>query len=292
LFLGVFLPSRIFFLPPFDGAAEPYEFVSESLVKRQTHIEAFGMRGTRSAISENVSLGPYTVSGRIIMHPTPSQLANLLPRILGAAAVGNTYALAETVPAFPVLIDRKTKVFTYSDCKVSRALFRSSAGKPLELTLELEGITESVGAAGTFPALTLGTRQPYMHFHAAITLAGASREVNGIEIAIDNGLILDRINNSLMRTALPEGERTIRMICDCPYSIDEADLYNQAVGGSAGRVIWTSGASSLAFDFARLQTPDRSPHVLGCDKELPLRLDMTARKSAGTPELVVTNIAA
>lgn len=274
---------------PFDTSAEAYEFTRESLVKQQSHVETGGIRGTRSHISENVSLGPYKVGGQIVMHPTPSQLANLLPRMLGAAASGNTFALAETVPAFQVQIDRKTKVFTYTDCKVNRAMFRSSAGNPLELTLDIEGLTESVGAAGTFPALTLSTQQPYMHHQAAITLVGATREVDGIEITIDNGLLVDRFNNSITRTALPEGDRIIRFACDCPFSADEVALYNQAVGGSAGSVVWTNGDYSLTFAFAKLQVPDHSPSVPGRSKEIPLRLEMTARMSGSTRELIVTN---
>lgn len=274
---------------PFDTSAEAYEFTRESLVKRQTHVETGGIRGTRSHISENVSLGPYKVGGQIVMHPTPIQLANLLPRMLGASASGDTFALAETVPAFQVQIDRKTKVFTYTDCKVNRALFRSSAGNPLELTLDIEGLTESVGSAGSFPALTLSTQQPYMHHQAAITLVGATREVDGIEITIDNGLLVDRFNNSITRTALPEGDRVIRFSCDCPYSADEVALYNQAVGGSAGSVVWTNGGFSLTFSFARLQVPDQSPHVPGRSKEIPLRLEMVARMNGSTRELIVTN---
>src|SRR5947208_8059306 len=106
---------------------------------------------------------------------------------------------------------------------------------------------------------------------------------------IDNRLLVDRFNNSITRTALPEGDRVIRLACDCPFSADEVALYNQAVGGSAGSVTWTNGAYSLTFAFARLQAPDRSPHVPGRSREIPLRLEMVARMSGSTRELIVTN---
>lgn len=274
---------------PFDVSAEAHEFVCESLVKRQTHVEFDGMRGTRSHLGENVSLGPSTVGGQIVMHPTPTQLANLLPRILGAAASDDTYALAETLPSFQVQIDRQTKVFTCTDCKVNRAVFRSSNRGPLELTLDIEGLTETVAAAGSFPTLTLGALQPYMHHQATIALAGAAREVERLEVTIDNHLLLDRFNNSLTRTALPEGDRVVRLACDCPFSADEADLYNLAVSGAPGSVTWISGSRSLTFSFARLQAPDHSPRAAALNRPIPLRLEMVARANGSLRELVVTN---
>ena len=64
---------------------EGYEFISCDIAKQATHIETEGIRGTRSRISETVVEGTYTVGGSIEMAPTPTDLDNLLPRILGAA---------------------------------------------------------------------------------------------------------------------------------------------------------------------------------------------------------------
>lgn len=274
---------------PIDTSSEPYEFVSESIQLVGSHRETDGIRGTRSHISENVSESTETVGGILTLHPTPVNLDNLLPRILGAAESVDVFALAETVPDFLVAVDRVTKVFTYSGCKVNRATFRSSAGNPLMLELDIQGKTESVGAAGSFPALTIGTAQPYMHHQAAVSLAGVgSRVVDNIEITIDNALALDRFYNSQTRTALPEQDRIITFSCDNPYSSDESALYDIALAGIAGTVTYTNGGVSTLFTFGILQGPPRSPVVQG-KREIPLRLELVARMSGSTRELVVTH---
>ena len=63
-----------------------------------------------------------------VFNPAPDELDNLLPRILGAAAVGDVFDVAETLPSFTVFIDKVGDIFQYDDCKCNRATFRASAG--------------------------------------------------------------------------------------------------------------------------------------------------------------------
>ena len=142
----------------FDASSEPYEFVSETIRKRATIVDTGGIRGTRSHHAARTRAGAYEVGGTIVLHPSPADLDLLLPRILGTAESSDSFALADSLENFyfGVMVDRVAKVFTYGGCYVDRATFRSSAGGLLELSLEIVGKTESVGNAGTFPALTLG----------------------------------------------------------------------------------------------------------------------------------------
>src|SRR5262245_2113866 len=69
---------------------EPFVFVNESIVKRGRIVERTGLRGTRSHAADDTRLGPYSVSGQLVLEPTPEDLAIWLPRILGGAPSGTS----------------------------------------------------------------------------------------------------------------------------------------------------------------------------------------------------------
>src|SRR6185369_10952800 len=108
-----------------------YEFLHESVRATRTILDTSGIRGTRSHAVERTRTGTYSVAGRIVLQPTPEELAHLLPRILGAAASGTNYAVAETLPDFYLSIDRGAKVFTYAGCKIVKATFFGNEGSPI-----------------------------------------------------------------------------------------------------------------------------------------------------------------
>lgn len=272
-----------------------FVFVNENIAKRGVIVERSGLRGTRSHQADDTRVGPYTVGGQLVLEPTPEDLAIWLPRILGADPSGTSYQLAETLPSFTLSIDRVAKVFTYTGCKVKRAVFQGAQGGLLRLILEIVAQSESVAAAGTFPALSLGTTQPYIFSDLALSLASAAREVKQFELAIDNGLVTDRFMNSLTIVNAPEGDRTITLRTVHAWAAGNTDLYSQALAGAAGTLQLTNALGGTpptgyqtTFSFATLQVPDRSPNVPG-RQELFLNLEMVARRVGATPELTVTH---
>lgn len=274
----------------FDTSSEPYPFISESLKIEATHIADETIRGTRSVSKEMMREGTETVTGTVLLNPSPADLDLLLPRILGAAESMDSFALAETLPTFGVMIDRVAQVFTYASCYVNRATFRSQSGGFLELELDVIGTSESVGAAGSFPALTLGVAANnafYTHEDAVVTLVSSARDTGSVEIVIDNHL-LAKFNNSQTATDITPQSRTITLKTTHPYTAGETDLYGQALAGAAGSVVYTNGGMSTTFTFANLKVPDRSP-VVGGKNEIPLELEMMAYKSGSTENLIVTH---
>lgn len=272
----------------FDASSEPYEFVSESVQKKGKILDTDGIRGTRSHHVARTRPGTYEIGGSITLHPSPADLDLLLPRILGAAEVADTFDLAETLPLFGILIDRVAETFEYTDCKVSKATFKGSSGGLVELVLEILGTMEVTGT--TFPALTLDTSAaaaPYVFSDGVLTLAAAARKMMDFELVIDNGLNA-RFTNSQSATSITPQDRTITLKTTNPFTADEADLYGQAVEGAAGTLVLTNGGMSTTFTFAALQVPDMSP-VVGGKQEIPLTLEMTARMIGATNELVVTH---
>jgi hypothetical protein len=277
------------------GTANPvtsqFEFLSCDIGKRGTLIESPGMRGSRSYNKESVNTGPYTAGGSVVMEPRPDELVFWLPYILGAAASGTTFALAETVGEFYATVDKIAKVYTYAGCKVNQAVFESSPGQNLRMSLAIEGKTETQANAGTFPSISasLSVLQPYIHHQAVLTLGGTAYAIRNVRVTIDNGLILDRFDNSTTRTALPESDRIITLSCENPFTSDETALYDLAIAGVAGTLVYTNGNYSLTFTFANLKAAAESPVIGGRNIEIPLTLNFKAYMSGATRELVVTN---
>jgi hypothetical protein len=273
---------------------EAFVFVSESIVKRGMIVERTGLRGTRSHQANDARLGPYTVSGQLVLEPTPQDLAIWLPRILGSVD-GATYSLEESLPSFTLVIDRVAKVFTYAGCKVNRATLSGTQGGLLRLALDLVAQSETIAAAGTFPALTPSIAPPYIFSDLELTLASAVREVREFELAIDNSLVTDRFMNSLTIVNAPEGDRIVTLRTVHAWAAETAALYAQALAGAAGVLKLTNALGGspptgyqTTFNFATLQVPDRSPNIPG-RSELLLNLEMIARRVGTTPELSVTH---
>jgi len=283
----------------FDGSSEAIEFRHERVRKHGRLVIPHDIRGTRSRPKERVRTGAYKVIGPFSVNPSPLFLANWLPRILGAAAVGNTFSLAETLPAFGLLINRVNETFEYTDCYVNRALFRGRASRdpereapqPVELVIEVVGKTEVTGTAD--PGLTLGVAAadaPYIFEDAdsGLTLQSAARDFMAFELLIDN--FLDpRFTNSLTATSITPQDRLIHLKTTHPYTSDESALYAQSLAGAAGSLVFTNGSYSCTFTFGVVQVPPVSPFVAG-KREIVLDLDNSIHRSGGTDELVVTNV--
>jgi len=269
-------------------ATQPFAFISESMGKRQAIVEREGIKGTRSHYTEDTRLGNAPTGGQLVLEPTPEDLAIWFPRILGAAAVGTSFALAETLPSFFMAIDRVAKVHTYPKNWVNTATFSCSEGQPMKLSLDIVGTDETEGAAGTFPSLTLALTQPYMFSDMEITLNAIKRECKEFTLTIDNHLHKDRFFNSTTIYAAPAEDRTITLSCQPPYAAENVDLYRQALAGAAGSLVLTNAGYSTTFTFGMLQVPPEAPNVNG-KGELMLPLNMVARKNGSTMELAVTH---
>lgn len=265
---------------------ESVEFVGESLAKKQTILDTGGIRGTRSHPAERTRDGTYVVEGTIHFHCSKGLLDLLLPRILGGGS-SPTYTLAETLPAFDVLVERVANRFVYGTCKVSRATFKARASGLLELALDVVGETEAVSATA-FPAIAPPTDAPYLWQDCVVTLNSAARVVTEFELVVDNHLRA-RFSNSQTASDLYPTDRTVSLRCTVPFNGDETDLYGaNTAGAAAASLVFTNGANNVTFALARVQFPDHSPIVAG-KGEIVLRLDGTAKKLASTSELVVTN---
>lgn len=278
---------------PFDTSSIWMEVKSETISKQGQILETDGIRGTRSHIVERTRTGPYSVSGQVTLAVDRVTLDTLLPYILGGSESTNVFSVAETIGEFVMMIDRGAKVFTYAGCRIGRATFRGSSSAPvLELVLDIEAETETVGNSGTFPSgMTEITTKPYIFHEGVLTLQSSAREFSSFELVIDNGLIADRWMNSLTRAEILASDRIVTLGTDHPYSTSNTDLYGQALAGAGATLVFTNAESSgdvLTFTMGAIQYPDKSPNVTA-KTETTLPLEGTCRKSGSTDEIEITN---
>jgi hypothetical protein len=262
-----------------------YEFESCQITKAGTIIDSSGIRGSRSHHSERTREGNYTIEGLIELYPSPADLSYLLPLVLGGTPEGTAYPLADSLPAFYVTVDKVAQVFIYAGCKVNKATFSGSQGQPMKLALEITGQTETAGAAGSFPAVTLDNAAPLIFSDTTLTLLGAARQVKQWAVTIDNSLEV-RFANSTSATAITAKDRQVSLQCQNPFTSAEVDLYGQTLGGASASLVLANAGSSLAFNFVTLQFPARGPMVPGRE-EITLTLSGIARKVGTTDELSV-----
>jgi hypothetical protein len=286
--------SRLYIEPgaaahTFDSSSETYEFIRESLAKRGTIVDTNGIRGTRSHHEMKTRFGTYEVGGEIVMNPDPAMLDLWLPRILGANESTDTFALAETLQPFGVLIDRVGGTFEYTDCYVNKATFRGQQGQMVELTLEIWGATEATGTSAPSVSIAIASNTaPYIFSDLALTLQSASRTCLDFELVIDN-MLERRFANSVTATSITPQDRMVTLRTTTPFTSTEMSaLYGQSLLGAAGTLVLTNGAMSTTFTFGKLQVPSISPSV-GGKTEVSLRLEMVARMTSTTRELVVTH---
>lgn len=285
----------------FDANSEIYEFLSENLAKQGRIVGGNEVSGSRSHRSERTRAGASYFRGSVIKNISAGELLTLLPKMLGAAASGTTFALDEDVPYFGILIDRDYGVFQYTDCKIDKWILRGRApelgedGEPDLLTLQLDIIASDESTATTWPVSppSLGTTAAFSPYvfqdtcSTGITLSAATREAMEFVIVGDNK-IKALYTNCLTPHSLVPRDRVILARFRVPWNSTNADLYGQAVAGATASVTLTNGAVSTVFTFGRLQVPAQSPFIRGKDT-VDLVLDGQATMVSTTRELVVTN---
>lgn len=277
---------------PIDTSSKPLEFLTCDLGEQEELIASEGIRGTRSRRGERIQTGLRRVGGSWTMNPSPDELDTLLPFILGAAESTDTFALADTLPDLFASVDKVARVETYSDGKMASATFEGATGQKLLLTLNALFKTMTIGAAGSYPALTVDARNCYKFDHGVLTLASTAYNFNSFRLLIDNA-IDPEFNNSTTATDLTPGDRIVMLeIPEMPFTSTELGLLTNSRGASAGisgSLVFTNGAVSTTFTFNDLWTPSQTVPIRGRNQRLKLSRQFQAHMTGSTRELVVTH---
>ena len=277
---------------PFDTSSIPIEIVgAESLSESQSIDHTEGTTGTSERISERSRLGQKRSSGSIRVPASRLALDTILPLILGASESSNSFALADSIPEFQMMIDRGEKVYSYTGCRVARATFTGSSGQLVFVDLDIEAETEVEAASGSFPALDTPTESPYRMEDGVLTLVAAGREFSEFSLVIENVLDADKFENSLTRVEIPFLDRNITLSTNHPWSTANVALIKQDLAGSTGTLVMTNtevATDILTFTFGTIQYPSKTPTTAkGQITRLPL--EGIVGRVGSTASLVVTN---
>jgi hypothetical protein len=267
-----------------NPVTKAFEALSFSITSTKPHLNANGLRGTRSHIAERTIEGVEEVAGSIVMAPNPEELALLLPWI-GFAATGTTFNLTEGVTSRYITADKVTKVPTYSGCYVNRAQMRAVKNAPWEWTFDVIGQQETVGDAASFPAISITETPPLALHHSVLTLLGSARSFSEITVTIDNALEA-QANNAAYNELIETSDRMVMVDVTLPYTTANLDLLRPDVAGDDGTLVFTYGNYSCTFTFGILQFPRGAVEVPG-KSGLMLRLSGQARMTGSTRELVI-----
>lgn len=272
----------------------PMEYKTCTLGKHNTVLSTDGIRGTRSHPVERTRAGTYTVGGQISFDPGPADLDAWLPYITGGLKQGdNSFplldSLATKLPSgFTVIINRIAQTYSYGGCAVDKATFKASQSTVLDLTLDIEGKTETPGDISSFDSATTSLAPPYVLMDAVLTYNGTAYQFREVEITLDNMLKKDRFMNNISRTDLPALDRHIGVALSLPFTTDTLGLYDQNITSANVVITFTNGVYVLTFTLPAVQFPTQPPEMPGRE-EILLPLRGEARKTGTTLEATITN---
>lgn len=279
-----------------NGTKICFRQIMDDSVYTRVDDSADTMCGSLDHDSRMVTEGIKIVRFRVIMRPSPQELAILFPCI-GLAGSQPNYALVDNFQAskFSAQIDRVARVATYSNCMVSRAIFSGARGfrtMQLELHIVAEDITWGAAGSGTFTAPSTRTAGLPLT-QGVLTLQGGTRSFNRFGLVIDNNPSVEW-NNSVVAGAIEASDRIISLSVSTPYTSDEYALLENEISsaaGAAGQLLFSRSGESTQFSFPKLILTPNPPNVPQ-RSEIRHSLTYLAYITDGQKPLAVTHTAA
>jgi Phage tail tube protein len=257
-----------------------YEYKSFSLGKHTSPLDTAGIRGVRGHPTERTVLATYAISGQVGMDVSIAELNVWLTAAWNSGAA--------TIPYQQIGIDRIAAGHQYNSCKVDKLTIKASQGGFVEVTADIEGLTETAKSGGWLSAISPAVGMPATIMSSALTIGGTTYYFREVEVVIDNGLKKDRFMNNIARTDLPELDRIVTLALSLPYC-DASALYDALVPGSVGvaAVTFGDGTNTRTLTFNAWE-PDTSPIETPGREEilLPLRGRCFTSSAGSVLELV------
>lgn len=248
-------------------------------------INGNGTHGSCSEYDNRVRAGGIAVGGSFSINPVTADLAYLLPKILGTAPSGTTYALSDSALAF--VIQKKLSsslTLTYPTNYVAQATFSGAKDEPLLTRIDAVGLTEVDNVA--FPSLTPPVDTDMLVFNdLVLTLGGDTYSVTDFSLTVQNALVPDNVNNRNV-TAWTKTGRVITLSHTLPEAdVDQDDFKDQSV---AAVLTFSYNAQSLVFTLPAVRYTVMSPKFAGRGGVNRFPLTGQAFRTSGSLELVTT----
>ena len=259
------------------------EIASENLVMREEIIDGNGLKGSRSPTVDRTRQSLQRVSGPIECQPNGFEMDLWLKWIFGSPAA-NKYSLQDAAIKRFVTSDRVIKVCNYSGVGLDSVTFAFNQGQVVKLHADAVGMSETIGAAGswTAPSLNFATGPWVYSDNNSLTINGTSVTAKGFEIAIHNHIDKDRFFNSITLSDIVMLDRNVSFRCTMPYG-DFSALYGVGGGGVPVVAQVTNGVDVLTLTMPKVVFPRITPSATGRVEEM-LEVNGICYKDASTSD--------
>lgn len=274
-----------------NGQAMEFLRIRELTVRELVDNGDMAIRGRLDHSKERVTLGRLHIGFEVTMNPSPAELDVILPLAGFSESPTDTFTIGDSYTTFSSIIDRVTKVHTYTNCKIGRMVFFGQRGsQPIGLTMQILGTGFSEGNAGSFSATAIDTDIAYAFHEGTLTARSASTAFDRFQLLLDNGLEV-QWNNSSTPTELCATNRRVELSVSTPYTSSESTLFTtplSASAGAAGTLAWSRSGQSTSFAFANLKEIARPPSIPG-KRQIRLPITFRAYRSGSTQSVIVTH---
>ncbi len=235
--------------------------------------------------------GIMRVGHQIVMEPTPTELALLMPLMGLAESPSGTFTLGESLTSFTLLIDMVTDIYSYTNTVVSKWRLQGARGStPIRLILDLVGKTRPTDAA-TFSPTASKTDAPFPFHRGTMTLASVSRQFNQFVLACDFN-VAQQYNNTQLPTDLCPTNVETYLATSTPYdstniALTETPIISNDVSSITGNLTFARGTTNWALALTALRPIQRMPDVLG-KTEIRSPQFYRINQSASTKAIVAT----
>lgn len=274
-----------------NGQAMEFLRIRDLTVRELVDNGDLAIRGILDHAKERVTLGRLHIGFEVTMNPSPAELDVLLPLMGFTESPTDTFTIGDSLTSHTCIIDRVTKVHTYTGCRIGKSVFFGQRGsQPIGLTMQILGTGFSEGAAGSFSATALDTDIVYAFHEGTLTARSSSRNFDRFSLSINPGLEV-QWNNSATPTEICPTNRVIMLSVSTPYTSSESDLFTtplSASAGAAGTLAWSRAGQSTSFAFANLKEIARPPSIPG-KRQIRLPVQFKCFRSGSTAALVATH---
>lgn len=291
----------------FDASSLAIEFISETMSEHGRTGGLRGIRGTLRREGSRIRNLTSFIYGTITMYLSPNDVDRLADVVWGMTEdPSNTFTMSDSLPYFGMLIDTDYTVstnqtpFEFVDCMISEMRLMGKApqfgeqGEP-EMVLMQMGIigstvTENTSWPSPAPSLpTAAIDAPYIFSdtESGITILGSVRNVQKFLLSI-NWKTYAKYVNSLTAHSHRPTDRDIRLAFQLPWNSNNQDLYDQAIPGATGSIVFTNGDYGSTFTFGQMHFPNNTPIIRG-KQEVPLTLEGFVTGDGSTADLVIVN---
>lgn len=266
-----------------------FEFLRATLAGARTIVTSEGVSGNRSVLSGRGRVVSERCSGQLVMQPTVVEIDALLPWLLGGSTSGGVTDVADALAARYITLDKVQKVYTYAGCYAAQWRLEGAEGQPLNWTIDVEGKTETVANAGTFPSLSLDTGNFFVYKDCTLTLAGTGYAVRNFAITLNNVLDADRFLNSLTRGDITPQSRLVTLEVTLPFGDAQGLIDSATIGstGIAGSLAFSDGTTTYTIAFANLKAGTQGAQIEG-RTELYVPISFQAFRTSSASEFKVT----